>query len=358
MFHRRRFIFSTGAALLPRPALAADPAPISALLAEVMAKDHTSSGMVAGLRDSKGQRIVTQGTSDAANGRPLDGDTVFDIGSLTKLFTALALADMVVRGQIAMDEPLERYLPPAVHVPNFHGKPITMLDVVTYAPGLPGWPSDMPALSLGPFPDYATGRLYQALSRAKLDAAPGTHFVYSNFGYGLLGLALARHAGMDFESLIVSRVCKPLRMDSTRIRPTPDMQARISPGHDQKLARIRSWNMPPAFAGAGALRSTANDLLKFVSAAVGLAPSPLAPVFAEMMKVLRPTDKPDTQVGAGWFITNGHGDPLVWKDGGVAGYSSFLGYCATRKSGLVLLANGNTEVSKLGKHLLNTEFPL
>jgi hypothetical protein len=136
------------------------------------------------------------------------------------------------------------------------------------------------------------------------------------------------------------------------------MQARISPGHDQKLARITSWNMPPAFAAAGAFRSTANDLLKFVSAASGLRRSPLAPAFAEMMKTLRPTDKPDTQVAAGWFITHGHGERLVWKDGSVAGYSSFLGYSATSRHGVVVLANGNTGVLNLGKHLLNPAFPL
>jgi D-alanyl-D-alanine-carboxypeptidase/D-alanyl-D-alanine-endopeptidase len=361
MFHRRHFICSTVAALMPVPALAVEPTPnaVPVLLAKVMAnRIYPISGMVAGLCNMRGQQIVTQGSADGAKDRPLDGDTVFDIGSLTKLFTALALADMVVRGHMAMDDPLGKYLPPEQRVPDFQGKPITLRDVATYSPGLPGWPADMPALSLRPFPDYSTDRLYRALSRVILDAAPGTHFVYSNFGYGLLGLALAHRAGMDFESLIVSRICNVLGMDSTRIEPTPDMQARISPGHDQKLARIAGWNMPPAFAGAGAFRSTAHDLLKFLSAALGLKPSPLAPAFAEMMKTKRPTDKPDTQVAAGWFITGGHGDPLIWKDGGVAGYSSFLGYSAADKSGVVVLANGNTGVSKLGKHLLNPEFPL
>jgi len=360
MLNRRFFIFSTGAVLTPWPVMAADTAndSVAASLAEAMANDHgyPSAGMVAGLCNARGQQIVTCGSAD--NGRALDGDTVFDIGSLTKLFTSAALADMVVRGEMKMDDPLGKYLPADVHVPEFAGRPITLLDLATYSPGLPGWPADMPALAAKPFPDYSTGQLYQALSRLTLNDAPGTHYAYSNFGYGLLGLAMARHAGMDFESLIVSRICNPLGMESTRIRPTSRMQERISPGHFQKLAKVASWNMPPAFAAAGAFRSTANDLLKFLAAAMGSKPSPLAPAFAEMMKTRRPSDKPETQVAAGWFITSGHDDTLIWKDGGVLGYSSFLGYSAARNSGVVVLANGNSGVLNLGKHLLNAAFPV
>lgn len=326
---------------------------VASLLSGAMTGAYPLKGMVAGLCDRRGQRIVTQGEAD--NGGALDGDTIFDIGSLTKLFTALALADMVVRGQMTMDDPLGRYLPAVV--PDFEGKPITLRDVATYSPGLPGWPADMPPLGKS-FPVYPAERLYQALSATRLDAAPGTRYVYSNFGYGLLGLALARHAGMDFEALVVSRIAAPLGMESTRIKLAPGMQARVSPGHDRKLAKVASWDMQEAFAGAGAFRSTANDLVKFLAAAMGLKPSPLAAAFREMMRTMRPSDKPDTAVAAGWFVSSGHGDRLVWKDGGVLGYSSFLGYSAVKRNGIVLLANGNFDSPKWGKHLLNEGFPL
>ena len=112
---------------------------------------------------------------------------------------------------------------------------------------------------------YSEAALYKALSSTTLDAAPGTRFVYSDFGYGLLGLAMARRARMDFESLVISRVCDPLGMDSTRMALTPALQRRVAPGHDQKRAPVISWNLPPAFAAAGAFRSTANDLLRFLA---------------------------------------------------------------------------------------------
>jgi D-alanyl-D-alanine-carboxypeptidase/D-alanyl-D-alanine-endopeptidase len=340
-----------GTAILGRAASAAGD--VAGQLAAAMTGSYPLKGMVAGLVDARGQRIVTQGEADKDGA--LDGDTVFDIGSLTKLFTALALADMVVRGEMAMDDPLGRYLPAVV--PDFAGKPITLRDVATYSPGLPGWPADMPPLGKT-FPDYPVERLYHALSATKLDAAPGTHYVYSNFGYGLLGLALARRADTDFEALIVSRICNPLGMESTRISLSPGLQARVSPGHDRKLAKVAGWNMQEAFAGAGAFRSTANDLLKFLTAAMALKPTSLAAAFREMMRTMRPTDEADTKVGAGWFISSGHGDRLVWKDGGVLGHSSFLGYSAVKRNGIVLLANGNFDSPKWGRHLLNEEFPL
>jgi len=342
-----------GTAVLARAGAVSAAGDAASRLAGVMTGPYPLKGVVAGLVDARGQRIVTQGEADKDGA--LDGDTVFDIGSLTKLFTALALADMVVRGEMAMDDPLGRYLP--ADVPDFDGKPITLRDVATYSPGLPGWPPDMPSLGKT-FPDYPVARLYHALAATKLDAAPGTHYVYSNFGYGLLGLALARRADTDFEALIVSRICNPLGMESTRIKLTSDMQARVSPGHDRKLAKVASWDMQEAFAGAGAFRSTGNDLLKFLTAAMALKPSPLAAAFAEMMRTMRPSDEPDTRVAAGWFISSGHGDRLVWKDGGVLGYSSFLGYSAVKRNGMVLLANGNFDSPKWGRHLLNEGFPL
>jgi CubicO group peptidase (beta-lactamase class C family) len=340
---------------------AAAPTPddaITALLAKKIDQDHISPGIIVGVLDAKGRRVLAHGRADAADDHPLDGDSIFDVGSLTKLFTALILADMVVRGEVVMSDPLARYLPPEAHVPDFAGKPIALLDLVTYSPGLPGWPSDMPPLSPDkPFPDYSSNRLYKTLSATKLDAAPGTRYVYSNFGYGLLALALSRRAGMDFESLVVTRVCKPLGMESTRIALSPALEKRVAPGHGPKQERVTSWTLPPAFAGAGAFRSTANDLLKFLAAAMGSSRTSLAPAFAAMLKIERPGDKPDTRVGAGWFITTAHDDRLVWKDGGVLGYASFLGYSTANRKGVVVLINAMTGTVNLGKHLLDAEFP-
>ena len=160
--------------------------PLSTLLAQEIDASRISTGLVAVVVNEKGRRYLSHGRSDAA--RALDENTVFDIGSLTKLFTALALADMVAKGEMAMDAPVAKYLPADIHVPDYAGKQITLLDIVTYAPGLPGWPQNLPPLDPAkPLPDYSMDDLYAALSGNPLNAAPGTQYVYSNFGFGLLG---------------------------------------------------------------------------------------------------------------------------------------------------------------------------
>jgi len=342
--------------------LAAAPASdnaIRSLLGDEVDQLHISPGIVVGVLDSQGKRILAHGSDDSTAGKALDGDTVFDIGSLTKLFTALLITDMAARGEMRLGDSIAKYLPADVHVPDFGGRTITVQDLATYAPGLPDWPEDMAPLSAEkPFPDYSVMQLYASLSGRKLLLAPGTQYIYSNFGYGLLGVIAARHAGMDFESLVMSRICKPLGMESTRVALTPDLRLHATPGHDQKLARVRNWTLPATFAAAGAFRSTANDLLRFLEAAMAVKRTSLSAAFAEMLRVQRPADQPNTNAAAGWFVTRSHGDSLIWKDGGTLGYASFLGYSTVNHQGAVLLANAITgDLPDLGKHLLNTDFP-
>jgi len=142
--------------------------------------------------------------------------------------------------------------------------------------------------------------------------------------------------------------------------PTPSMQARLAPGHNDKLQLVEAWRMSSAFDGAGALYSTANDLLKFLAAASGRAPSSLAPAFAVLLEPNRPVNMPNMHVGAGWFVLAGHGDELVWKNGDTLGYTSFLGYSKKTGKGLVLLANSQcgAMLTPVAWHMLNPDIPV
>jgi serine-type D-Ala-D-Ala carboxypeptidase/endopeptidase len=360
MLSRRYFMLSSAAVMASAPALASASSSdgVAALLAQAQ-PDQQTSGIVAGMLDGAGQRIVTQGISGADCA--LDGDTVFEIASITKVFTSLLLADMVLRKEVALDDLVAKYLPPHVHVPDYEGRGITLRDLVTYAPGLPGWPANLPKLDLAkPFPDYSIDLMYEAMGAYTMPFAPGTQYRYSNFGFGLLGHVLSRAAGIRFEDLLVSRIFTPLGMDSTRIVPTPSMQARLAPGHNDKLQLVEAWRMSSAFDGAGALYSTANDLLKFLAAASGRAPSSLAPAFAVLLEPNRPVNMPNMHVGAGWFVLAGHGDELVWKNGDTLGYTSFLGYSKKTGKGLVLLANSQcgAMLTPVAWHMLNPDIPV
>ena len=168
MLHRRTFLIGALAASvggIPAYADALADETIHAILAKRIGIERESSGIVAVVSDAAGSRLFTYGSADNADNRPLDGDTVFEIGSITKVLTALILVDMVERGEVAMNDPVANYLPSSVKVPEYKGKPITLLDLATYTSGLPNTPNNFaPKNRLNPWADYTVDQLYTFLS--------------------------------------------------------------------------------------------------------------------------------------------------------------------------------------------------
>ena len=209
-------------------------------------------GIVVGLLDPSGaRRIIAVGVDQAA---------VFEIGSITKTFTASILADMVDHGEVRLDDPVAKYLPPSVRVPSRNGKQITLLDLATQSSGLPRMPSNFtPKDSLNPYADYTVQQMYAFLSSYALTRDVGAEYEYSNLGVGLLGHALALKAGTSYEALVRQRILGPLGMHETAITLTPALRARLAPGHEIDGRVVPNWDLP-TFAGAGALRSTVRDM--------------------------------------------------------------------------------------------------
>jgi CubicO group peptidase (beta-lactamase class C family) len=305
--------------------------------------------------------VVVYGTLNQGDARPLNGDTIFEIGSATKVFTSLLLADMVQRGEVALADPVAKYLPAEVKVPERGGRAITLVDLSTHTSGLPTMPTNFnPKDPANPYADYTVDQLYQFLSSYQLTRDIGSKFEYSNLGVGLLGQALARRAGMDYEALVRSRITIPLGMSSTGITLSPEMKARLALGHNDKLVTVPNWDLP-ALAGAGALRSSANDMLTFLAANLGYVKSPLAPAMAAMLSVRRPTGAPELgEIGLGWLITKPSEDEIVWHNGGTGGYRSYIGYDAKTRVGIVVLSNTFTlaGIDDIGMHLLDSHAPL
>ena len=266
---------------------------IRKILVERIDAFHMGVGIVVGVIDPQGRRVVAYGSLNQGDSRPLNGDTIFEIGSVTKVFTSLLLSDMVQHGEVALADPVAKYLPADVKVPERGGRVITLVDLSTHTSGLPRLPSNLlPKDPANPYADYTVEQLYQFLSSYQLTRDIGAQFEYSNLGGGLLGHALARRAGMDYEALVRSRISSPLGMSSTGITLTPEMKGRLAVGHNDKLTAVPNWDLP-TLAGAGALRSSANDLLTFLGANLGYVKSPLAPAMAAMLSVRRPPALPD-----------------------------------------------------------------
>ena len=246
---------------------------IRALLAERM--EHNGVGIVVGVIEPAGRRIVAYGKSGARDGRPLDGDTVFQIGSVTKVFTGLLLADMAQRGEVNVDDPVSKYLPPGIKMPQ-RGRPITLIDLSKHFSALPSMPTNFSLQARpNPYEAYTAELLYQFLSSYELPREPGKQ-EYSNLGVALLGRLLARHAGMEYEPFLRERVLVPLGLKDTSITLNRDQARRLAPGHDRFLEPVETWNLL-AMPASGALRSTANDLLNFLAFNLGVQPTPLYP---------------------------------------------------------------------------------
>jgi CubicO group peptidase (beta-lactamase class C family) len=343
----------------PAPGAVLPDEEIRKILVERVDVHRQSVGIVVGVIAPAGRRIITYGSRTKGDTRPVDGDTVFEIGSITKVFTSLLLADAVQRGEVSLTDPVAKYLPPNVKVPE-RGRVITLQDLSTHTSGLPRMPSNFqPKDASNPYADYTEEQLYQFLSTHQLTRDVGAAFEYSNYGAALLGHALARRAAMDYEPLVRARITGPLGMRHTAVALTPDMKAQLATGHSPALEPVANWDLP-TFAGAGALRSTTNDMLTFLGAALGYGPSPLDPAFAAMASTRRPTGSPTMEAGLGWQILKGQGTEIVWHNGGTGGYRTWIGYEPRSRTGIVVLTNAGTTAGPddIGRHLLVPSLPL
>jgi CubicO group peptidase (beta-lactamase class C family) len=236
-------------------------------------------GFVVGIVEGGKSCIFGYGKLSRDADKTPEGNSVFEIGSVTKVFTGLLLADMVERKLVALEDPVQKFVPENVRVPQCDGRAITLLDLATHTSGLPRLPGNF-ALSAAkdpanPYADYSVDQLYEFLSQHSLSRKPGTQFEYSNLGVGLLGHALARGADTSYEKLLLERICAPLGMQDTRITLSEDQRSRLVQGHGPRGRPVANWDIP-TLAGAGALRSTVNDMLIFLKANLGLQNCPLS----------------------------------------------------------------------------------
>lgn len=314
-------------------------------------------GIVAATLDHGRQQVYTAGSSGSP-GVPLDGNTVFEIGSITKVFTASLLADMVAKGEVKLDDPVTKYLPKSVRVPSRNGKQITLLDLATQSSGLPRMPTNFsPADNNNPYADYTVAQMYAFLSSYELTRDIGAQYEYSNLGVGLLGHALALRSGKSYENLVTDRILRPLGMNDTRITLTPAMKSRLAPGHSPTGEVVANWDLP-TLAGAGALRSTVNDMLKFLAANLDSTSAPLGRVLATTHFARRDVSGAQMRIGLNWHILNAFGRPVVWHNGGTGGYRTFIGFDQADNRGAIVFSNEFVSPDDIGFHLLDARAPL
>jgi len=298
--------------------------------------------------DSSGIHYFNYGkTSD--NGVGVDENTIYEIGSITKVFTGIMLAQQVLDGDIRLDDKINDLLPDSIKVPVKGDTEITIGNLSDHTSGLPRMPDNFaPANPGNPYADYTVEQMYEFISNYKPKRAVGSKYEYSNLAQGLLGHLLAMNRNTSYEQLMVNTIANPLEMKDTRIEFTKRMKENLALGHsDGKV--VENWDIP-TLAGAGAIRSSNTDMARFISANLAYVDTPLL----EAMKL---SHKIRHNKGGGmamaWHIKKGENGDVIWHNGGTGGYRSFAGFVKETGKGVVLLTNSSKAADDIGLYLLD-----
>lgn len=309
-------------------------------------------GMVVGV--IRGNDSVVRGYGRVARDEPAQphGQTVYEIGSITKTFTGLLLADAVVHGRLQLDRPIADLLPADVRTPQHEDGPIRLEHLATHASGLPRMPKNFsPSDARNPYADYSAQDLYAFLSSHSLACGPAVEREYSNLGFGLLGEIIAGQAGGSYGDLIQSRIVKPLEMESTAVELNESMQARLAPPYNADLNEDRRWNFQ-TMAGAGAVHSTVDDMLLYARAHLHPPDGQLGTAIELAWAVRQPAIKgEDFAMGLGWHVARD--GATRWHNGQTGGYHSMLLINRPASVAVVVLANTATmEIDTLAEQLV------
>jgi serine-type D-Ala-D-Ala carboxypeptidase/endopeptidase len=328
--------------------------------------------IVVGIVDKDGMHYFNFGKK-SANGSAADEHTIYEIGSITKTFTAILLAQQEIDGKLKIDDPIKNYLPPQVKVPQRGKKEITFGNLSDHTSGLPRDPDNMTGSSLAnKYASYTVDSMYAFLSKYKLKRDVGSNYKYSNLAQGLLGHILALNAGLTYDSLMIKTIASPLGMKETKITFDEEMKKNLAIGHSD-IAEVQNLDLP-TLAGAGAIRSSTSDMLKYLAANMGLIQTPLQSAMNKTHEVRHNKGQPltirmalgmllglshNTRTGLGWAINNGKKGDIIWHGGTTNGYLAFAGFVKETGKGVVVLTNSREgDIFDIGLHLLNPGFKL
>lgn len=314
-------------------------------------------GLVAVQAQGEQLTVVASGRRAAGHSEALARDALLEVGSITKTFTALLLADAVLRRVLALEDAVEDALP-GIRLRDREGEPVRWVDLATHRSGLPRLPSNMaPAQPADPYADYGAPQLLDFLRSHRIEVARNTRWAYSNLGYGLLGHALGLASGQAYGALLQARVLGPLGLRRSRLATRPQADETLAQGHDAAGQPVPHWHFD-VMAPAGGLLMPAAELGRYAQAAIGSIDSPLAEAFALTQREHAPGPQPLNPIGLGWIRAPLQGRTVLNHDGGTFGFSSSLWLDPGRQRAVAVLANAMVEVKDLALHLLDERLPV
>lgn len=385
MLNRRAFMAGIGAAIAgtAQALKVDDDDAIRDILRRRVEVEKRTVGMAAAVVTHRGLRTTCYGHERLGSDQQISSKTLFEIGSITKVYTALLLADLAREGVLAIDDPAAKHLPTGFILPERDGRPITLADLATHTAGLPRTPP------MGrPFEEFASldefvKQLIEAMKSYslvdlkgwlrdfKLPRTPGSVWEYSNLGYALLGLALSHRTDLSYEDLLKRRIINPLGLTGTQLRTPATMVRHLAGGHDTKLNPVAPYD-GGIFAAAGDLRSTVEDLARFVQAVMPGSGSSLEPSAGLLLQTLRPAPAAGGQQALGWEVLSSSEGDYISKDGVTPGQCATAVFDPAGRMGVVALSNtfpifqktdtspsgGGTGAGDVARHFLRPSIPL
>jgi len=300
------------------------------IFADAMKKYNTVGSNFAVVSNGKVLLSKGYGYADRENKIPVDSSTVFQIGSVTKQFTALAAMQLVDKGKIDLHHDIQEYLG-GMKVPNTTGKKLTMYDLLTYTSGF-----DKPDILSGSKPEYVNQfyPMKEALeaNMPTVVRPPGEAYTYDNFGFTLAGYAVGEVSGMSFAQYMEENIFKPLGMNSTNVRFKPELLSRMAAHYDPKGKLIPLEGFIPTDRPSGGMISNADDMVKYLMMHLNNGTYEgkqiLSPKSIEQMhtyQVFPDKEYPVTTIGfEGYFTEKMNGHHVVIKGGNVTGHSSLI----------------------------------
>lgn len=319
-------------------------------------------GLIVGIVDGDRRIVRSYGRIDEDSAEPPDEKTIFEIGSVTKTFTGLLLADFVRRGRCRLEDPVALYLPEDVGPVRSGGRDVRLVDLATHASGLPRLPSNLqPKDPRDPYADYDEERLFDFLrGRSRWGVLVGAvelfqpnpamrstergKYSYSNLAVGLLGHVLARMDGSTYESLLRTVVAEPLRLMDTRCELDESRRARLAPGYADGEP-VANWGFG-CLAGAGAARSTLHDLVEYARAQFDGETGPLSDAVRMTHQPLLDASS-ETSIALGWHVLKE--SQWIAHDGMTGGYAASVYVDPRGRRGVVVLGNQATaQIARIG----------
>lgn len=288
------------------------------------------------------ERTFEFGYANLMSKRRVTPTTQFEIGSETKIFTGALLASAISRRLVSLDDPAQNSLPPGVTAPTSCGASFTFGQLVTHRSGLPRTPPNYGSTPSA-HANYTTALLWTGLETTTLLSCPDSTWLYSNFGFGLLGTVLAGVEHDTFGGLVAHELTTPLAMNETELERST---SQLATGYCANRNPAPAWDNTGALAGGGGLISSGRDMGRLLLAELGQGPSSL-------VGVLQATQHPiangqgSSQMGMAWEIYSKSGitGPYLYKNGATNGMHSATVIVPSEHVGVTILSNGPTDPS-------------